>query len=107
MPAPDSVPFQSWRGSNRLGVDPGHQATQTLANLLDGMIALETLGRTKDGAVCLVFEDPFPGKLTGADLGQDLLHFDAGSLVDDARAPGVIAVFRRVGDAVPHVVETA
>ena len=47
----------------------------------------------------LVLGDPLLGEFAGLDFGEDLLHFGAGLLVDDARAAGVVAVLGGVADA--------
>src|SRR5262245_27752394 len=97
----------NWRALHSLGVDPGHEAAKALADLFDGMLALEAFVRVEDRAIGPVLEDPFPGELAGADLAQDLLHLGAGLLVDDPRPARVVAVLRGVRDTVAHVVEPA
>ncbi len=93
--------------SDRLRVDPGHQAAEALADLLDGVLALAALGGEEAGLARLVFEDELAGELAGLDLLEDLPHLGPGVLGDDPGASGVVAVFGGVRDAVPHVVEAA
>jgi hypothetical protein len=47
------------------------------------------------------------GRIRRTGFRQDLFHFGAGLVVDDARAAGVIAVFGGVGDREAHVAEAA
>jgi hypothetical protein len=46
-----------------LGVDPGHQDAEALADLLDRVLALAALRGVEDGAVGLVLQDPLAGEL--------------------------------------------
>src|SRR5690348_1886755 len=58
-------PGPSELSSNGLGIDPGHQAAEPLADLLDGMFTLATSGRVEHGATDLVLQDPLPRELPG------------------------------------------
>src|SRR4029077_19023079 len=88
-------------------LDPGHHLAQPTAHLLDGVIGVALSHREEAGAVRLVLQHPLPRELAGLDLGEDLLHLGLGPGVDDARAAGVVAVLRGVGDRVAHVGEPA
>ena len=65
---------------------------EPLADLLDGVLALAALGGEEAGPAGLVLQDPLAGELARLDLAEDLLHLDAGLLVDDPGAAGVVAV---------------
>jgi hypothetical protein len=73
----------------------------------DGLMA----GRFAHGqevlAAGLVLFDPLLGEFAGLDLGEDLLHFGARLLVDDARAARVVAVLGGVRNREAHVGEAA
>src|SRR6476646_6430230 len=91
--------------SGRLGdrtVDPGHHAAQLAAGLLDRVRRrlLTPLGEVRPTGV--VLGDPLTGELAAADRAEDLAHLVLGAGVDDARAPGVVAVLGGVRDRVPH-----
>src|SRR5512143_351690 len=88
-------------------LDPGHHLAEPPAHLLDGMVGVALAHREEPGAMGLVLQHPLPGELAGLDLGEDLLHLDLGAIVDDARAPGVVAVLGGVGDRIAHVGEAA
>src|SRR5262245_58733030 len=93
--------------SERLGIDPGHEAAEPLPDLFDGVFPLEPLERIEDRSVGAVLEDPLAGELAAADLVEDPLHLGASLFIDDPWTPGVVAVLGRVGDAVAHVVQAA
>ena len=85
----------------------GHHGAKFGAELLDG-VALLALARGQEiRAARFVFRDPFLSKAAVADFGEDLAHFFARFLRDDARAGGVVAVFGGVADGIAHVAEAA
>ncbi len=59
------------------------------------------------GGAGLVLEQEFLGVLPGLDLLEDLAHFIARFLGDDARAAGEVAVFRIVRNRITHVGDAA
>src|SRR5271157_2242460 len=73
-----------------------HHLAQFFPHRFDGLVA----GRFAHGQKVLpagaVLFDPLPRKFAGLDLGEDLPHFGARLLVDDARAACVVAVLGRV-----------
>src|SRR6516165_2631811 len=77
-----------------------HHFAKLAADLLDGLGAGGVAHGQKFVPAGLVFVDPLAGKLTGLDLSEDLFHFGAGLLVDDARNARVITVLGRVGDGI-------
>src|ERR1019366_2665478 len=87
--------------------EEGHHVAQALADGLD-LVGLSGFAHGEElVATGLVLGDPLPGKFAGLDFGEDLFHFGAGLIVDDARAASVIAIFGGVADAVAHVAEAA
>src|SRR6266851_2897440 len=84
-----------------------HHVAEALADGFD----LVGLGGFAHGeefvAAGFIFGDPLFGEFAGLDFGEDLFHFGAGLIVDDARAASVVAVFGGVADAVAHVAQAA
>src|SRR5579859_6404545 len=54
-----------------------------------------------------IFRNPLLGKAAVADFGENLAHFFACFLRDDALASGVVAVFGGVAYGIAHVAEAA
>src|SRR5580704_11167987 len=89
------------------GLKEGHHGTQPGAELLDGMALLALASGEEVRATSFIFRDPFLGETAVANFGEDLAHFFACFLRDDARAGGVIAMFGSVTDRITHVAEAA
>src|SRR5207248_2437941 len=88
-------------------LDPGHHRAQALADFLDLMIGVAPAHGQEARAVGLVLEHPLARELPRLDLTQDLLHLPLRLVAHHARAAGVVAVLRGVGDGVAHVGEAA
>ena len=75
------------------------------ADLLDRQIAFTLALVVEPRAIIFVFCDPLISERPILNLGEDLLHFALCFLGHDARAALIAAVFRRIRDGVPHVIE--
>src|SRR5258707_1319330 len=80
----------------------GHHLAKLAANLLDRLLARGIAHGQKLLAAGLVLLNPLPGELTLLDFGQDLAHFGARLLVDDARPAGIVAIFGGVRYGITH-----
>ena len=54
-----------------------------------------------------VFRDPLAGVFAALNLAQHVAHGLSSFISDQLRSAGVIAVFSRIADGVPHVVQAA
>ena len=85
----------------------GHHGAKFGAELLDWMTLFALACGEKIRAACFVFRYPFFGKTAVANFRENLFHFVARFLCDDARAGAVIALFGGVADGIAHVAEAA
>src|SRR5271155_1124593 len=77
-------------GNNRL--KKRHHGAKLGAELLDGMALLALASGEEIRAASFIFRDPLFRKTAIADFREDLAHFAARFLRDDARAGGIVAV---------------
>src|SRR5215831_11642169 len=80
-----------------LSLQERHHGAQFTADFLDGLVSFLLAHGQELVPAGAVLAHPLPGELARLDLAQDLAHFGAGLLIDDARTAGVVAVFRRIG----------
>src|SRR5580700_3895574 len=83
--AASNLRYFLWDADLFLLLEEGHHFTQFPAHFFDGLIARFFAHGEKLVAPGLVLRDPLPGKLARLNLRQNLLHFGARLLVDDAR----------------------
>src|SRR6185503_14006933 len=85
-----------------LGLEPGHHLAEALAGDLDGVVEVRLVKSVEVLHPPLVLGAPLLGELAAGDLGEDLLHFLLGLVVDDSRTPRQVAIFRRITDRIAH-----
>src|SRR2546429_577664 len=83
-------------------VDPGHQAAQPLADLLDAVLLALGLELGEVRPAGLVLAHPFLGEPAVLDFVQDLAQLGLDRRGDHPRTAGQVAVLRGVGDRVAH-----
>src|SRR5438067_466070 len=87
------------------GRDPRHHGPELGADLLDLVVAGLAPVLVEVGPPVLVLGDPLLGEAAVLDLVEDAAHLRLGLLVDDPRAPGVVAVLGRVRDREVHALD--
>ena len=63
--------------------------------------------RFKIAGTGFIFVDPLIGEFAAADFFENSLHLGLGLLSDNSRTARVVAVFSRVADTVPHIIQAA
>src|ERR1700747_3292326 len=108
-------PGERWRlrkglalaGRDFFGIQEGARAAKPAADPLDGVFRLLGPHPVEVRATVAVLRDPLACEAAVPDAGQEPLHCPAGLFAHDLWTGSVVAVLRRVGNGVTHVVEPA
>ena len=88
-----------------LGVNPGHQTSQSATDFLQLQAPVATAHGLEGGRSGAIFQNPLAGKLPRLNFVENTLHLGPRFLGDHPRPAAVITVLGGVGDTVAHVIE--
>ena len=84
-------------------LDPRHHSAQLLTHFFNRMFPANPAISPQYRSARLIFQNEFPGKLTGLNLLENLAHLGLGLLGDNPRAAREITIFSSIRDRVTHI----